>query len=74
MTKLLDMKLEEMEETGLGSNKDILEILAQVHKMRMDYEKINKEENPSVQTNIQNNFGGDNYSKLMQKIITGEDL
>lgn len=74
MTKLVELKLEEMEETGLGSNKDILEILTQVHKMRMDYAKENKDNNPTQQTNIQNNFGGDNYSNLMKKIVEGGNL
>ena len=73
MTELIDKKLEEMEETGLGSNKDILEILKFSHQMRMDYEKANKEEIPGQQVNIQNNFGGDNYQKLMERIVTGDE-
>ena len=71
MTQLIDQKLEEMEETGLGSNKDILEILKFAHQMRMDHAKENKEDAPTHQTNIQQNFGGDNYSRLMEAIVTG---
>ena len=72
MTKIIDMKLEEMEESELGSNKDILEILKQAHTMQMDHQKASKEEQPGQQVNIQNNFGGDNYNKLLEKIVAGE--
>ena len=73
MTTIIEQKLEEMEETGLGSNKDILEILKFAHTMRMDHEKVSKEEAPGTQVNLQQNntFGGDNYQKLMEKIVTG---
>ena len=74
MTTILDLKLEEMMESSIGSNKDILDIITAVHKMRMDYDKINQDNQPTVQTNIQNNFGGDNYSNLMKKIIEGGDI
>lgn len=74
MTQIIDQKLEEMEETGLGSNKDILEILKFAHQMRMDHQKAAKDEQPGQQVNIQQNFGGDNYNKLLQKIVTGENL
>jgi hypothetical protein len=71
MTDIIDLKLEEMEETGLGSNKDILEILKFAHQMRMDHMKMSKEDAPTTQTNIQQNFGGENYSRLMEQIVTG---
>lgn len=74
MTQIIDMKLEEMEETGLGSNKDILEILKVAHTMRMDHAKQNKEETPGVTTNIQNNFGGDNYNNLLRKIVGDSEV
>ena len=73
MTSLIDQKIDEMEETGLGSNKDILEILKLQHQMRMDYAKETKEEAPGQQVNIQNNFGGENYAKLMERIVTGDE-
>jgi hypothetical protein len=73
MTDIIDLKLEEMQETGLGSNKDILEILKFAHTMHMDHKKANKEDAPGTQVNLQQNntFGGDNYQKLMEKIVTG---
>jgi hypothetical protein len=73
MENIIELKLEEMEETGLGSNKDILEILKLQHQMAMDYKKEAKEEAPGQQVNIQNNFGGDNYQKLMERIVTGDE-
>lgn len=76
MTRLIDQKLEDMQETGLGSDKDIIDILTLQHKMRMDYAKVTKEEaaEPAGSvTNIQNNFGGDNYSKLMTRIVEGNN-
>jgi len=72
MESLIDQKLEEMEETGLGSNKDILEIVKLQHQMRMEYAKVNAEEAPGQQINIQQNFG-DNYQKLMERIVTGNE-
>ena len=73
MTQIIDLKLEEMEETGLGSNKDILEILKLAHTIQMDHRKAGTEDQPSAQVNIQNNFGGDNYNKLLQQIVSGGD-
>lgn len=70
MTQLIDQKLEEMTESGLGSNKDILEIIKLAHQMRIDHEKMNKEAVPGRQVNIQNNFG-ENYNNLLSRIIGG---
>jgi hypothetical protein len=71
MSDLIDMKLEEMQETGLGSNKDILDILKLAHDMRKDHAKAEKDEVPGQQVNIQNNFGGDNYNSLLENIMKG---
>lgn len=72
LTKIIDKKLEELEENEMGSNKDILEILKFAHTMQMDHAKMNKEEAPGIQQNIQNNFGGENYSKLLSRIVSGD--
>ena len=74
MSQLIDMKLEEMQESGLGSNKDILDILKLAHDMRKDHAKAEKEDIPGQQVNIQNNFGGDNYNSLLEKVMKGGDL
>jgi predicted transcriptional regulator len=74
MERVIEQKLRDMEESELGSNKDILDILALQHKMRMDelnlllkhQELQNKE---SVNNNIQINNYGSNYAALMEKIL-----
>jgi molybdenum cofactor biosynthesis enzyme len=87
MRKLLDAiiekKLEEMDDAGVGSNKDIVEILTLSHKMTM--EALDKElqlrkleqSNIKTQTNIQINDGtggGSNYGNLIEKILKGKEL
>lgn len=76
MDEIINAKLEEMADTGMGSSKDILEILQVAHKMRMDemamQMKMMEVENkaPSVQINQQiNNHGGPNYNSLLEKLL-----
>lgn len=76
MNIIIDKKLEEIEETGMITDKDILDILAFQHKMRMDELKLQIEmekasaKSPSVQTNVQvNSYGGDNYQALLRTIL-----
>lgn len=70
--EIIKMKIEEMSETGLGSNKDIMEILKTAHDMKMkEMEmqiKLEASNTPSIQVNTQNNYGGDNYNKLLEKL------
>ena len=74
LSKIIDLKLDEMEETEMGSNKDILEILKFAHTMSMDHAKLNKEDKgPSTNVKIEQNFGGDNYSKLLERIVSGDE-
>lgn len=40
MESLIDKKLEEMEESEMGSSKDIIEIMQAFHKMKMDELKL----------------------------------
>lgn len=69
MDKIIESKLEQAEETGLYSNKDLVEIMQIAHKMRMDEIKAQNERQGS-QTNIQvNNDFGSNYQKLMDSLI-----
>ena len=60
MDNLFELKLEEMEETGLGTNKDIIELLTLQHKMRMD--EINALNKSSPQIKNQVNFQQNNDS------------
>lgn len=62
MDMLIDKKLEEAEESGIYSNKDVADLLMMVHKMRMDEMKTQQ---APAQTNIQVN----NYSKLMEQLL-----
>ena len=54
---IIDSKIEEAEETQIYSSKDLLDVITQVHKMRMEEIKASKDEAPSSQTNVQINSG-----------------
>jgi len=75
---IIDQKLEELDESEMGSNKDIADLLALAHKMRMDEIKAQTElvkaeqSQVKTQTNVQINetpFGTGNYGELMQKLL-----
>ena len=79
MDEMIQSKLEEAQETGIYSNKDLSDLLQQAHKMRIDeikaqadLEKIHGT-NIRSQTNVQINegipFGQGNYGKLMEKLL-----
>lgn len=81
MDEIVKKKLEDLEESELGSDADILEIMKVYHKMKMDemamqiklLEAQTKVRTPTTQTNIQNNFnlpGSDdgNYMALMSRL------
>jgi|TARA_R110001583_G_scaffold17484_1_gene70685 hypothetical protein len=81
MDEMIQSKLEEAQESGMYSSKDLADLLQQAHKMRMDeikaqadLEKINQTNIKSM-TNVQINegipFGQGNYGKLMEKLING---
>lgn len=65
--KLIDSKLEEAEESGIYTSKDLLELLQFAHKMRMDELKA-EAGNASPTVNIAN-FGQGNYGQLMEKLL-----
>lgn len=76
MDTIISRKLEEMEESGLGSGKDIIEILSLAHKMKMDQMQMElklleaQNKTPAVQINTQiNNAGGDKYNQLLERIL-----
>lgn len=77
MDDIIANKLEEAEETEIFSSKDLLDVIALQHKMRMEYTtqmlKLRELENksPENQTNIQVNAYGDNFSALLDKLVTG---
>ena len=79
MDTLIETKLREMDESGIGSSKDITEILALSLKMTtelLDREiKLRELENKHqakvlTQNNIQiNDHGGSKYNSLLEKIL-----
>lgn len=77
---ILAQKLEEMDDTGMGSSKDVVEIMERMHKFNMDQLtmqlkilELEKAKEPAVVVNTQNNYGGQNYNSLMEKILAGKD-
>lgn len=83
LDEMIQSKLEEAQETGVYSSKDLADLLQMAHKMRMDEIKAQAElikaENTSVknQTNVQINeslpFGQGNYGKLMEKLLKPDE-
>jgi hypothetical protein len=76
MSEVMEIKLEEMRDSEMGSNKDIADLVMILHKMRMDEMKVSSESGaraPTTQNNVQINggagFGGDNYNNLMDRIF-----
>jgi len=84
MDHLINSKIDEMQETGLGSSKDIAELIQMQHRMNMDRLKAEADlykakaaGGPTTQTNVQNNInipGGEdeNYAKLLQALSKGK--
>ncbi len=76
MSRIIELKLEELEEADIGSNKDIADLLMMAQKMRMDELKASTpvEEKTSVVVNNSNTGAGafgDNYQSLMGKLMQG---
>lgn len=81
LDEMINSKLQEAQESGVYSSKDLADLLQMAHKMRMDELKaqadIVKAEGSSIrnQTNVQINegipFGQGNYGKLMEKLLHG---
>jgi len=83
LDEMIQSKLEEAQETGMYSNKDLADLLQMAHKMRMDEIKAQTDAEKASTTSIrtQNNvqindgslpFGQGNYGKLMDKLLNGE--
>ena len=73
LDRMIDAKVEEAEETGIYTSKDLLELLQMAHKMRMDEIKAAKEAGPGVAVQVNNNtFGDSNYGRLMDELMNGK--
>ena len=76
---MIDKKLEEADETEIYTNKDMADLLALAHKMRMEEMKAQTELEKAKastiknQVNIQDNsgipFGQGNYGNLLKKLL-----
>jgi hypothetical protein len=79
LDEMIASKLEEAQESGMYTNKDLYDLLALAHKMRMDELKLRQDEQKTTvrnQTNVQinegNPFGTGNYGALMKKLLHAE--
>ncbi len=82
LDEIIKSKLEEAQETGVYSSKDLADLLQMAHRMRMDEIKAQAEmvkaetTNIKTQNNVQINeslpFGQGNYGKLMEKLLKEE--
>jgi hypothetical protein len=78
MDAIIKKKFQELEESEMGSTKDIAELLALKHRMVMDeyskmieWEKL-RQTNIKSQVNVQINDGGTKYNSLIEKLLTGD--
>tara|TARA_X000001382_G_scaffold760_2_gene946 strand:+ start:274 stop:732 length:459 start_codon:yes stop_codon:yes gene_type:complete len=79
LDEMIESKLEEAQESGVYSSKDLADLLSMAHKMRMDEIKAQADlekaqaGNIRTQNNVQINseipFGQGNYGKLMEKLL-----
>lgn len=82
MDALIQQKFQELEESGVGSSKDIAELLQLSHKMSMDLldreiqlEKLRQVSAPQRQVNVQiNESDGSKYGQLIHKLISGDGV
>lgn len=79
MDAVIKRKFEELDEAGVGSGKDIADLLHLSHKMSMDLldreiqlQKLRSDSGPQKQVNVQINDDGTKYSQLIQKLISGD--
>lgn len=69
LDKIIDMKIQEAEDSEMWTSKDIIDLITLAHKMRMD--EIKATTNTSTTVNVANFNEGSNYGKLMEKLING---
>lgn len=83
MDALIKQKFQELEESGVGSNKDIADLLQLSHKMAMDYldreiqlEKLRQGgQGPQKQVNVQiNDTDTSKYAQLVSKLMSGDGI
>jgi len=76
-------KFQDLDESGVGSSKDISELLALSHKMSIEHlskqielEKLRQQHETNIrsQVNVQiNDNGGTNYSQLLDRLLASDN-
>lgn len=82
MDAIIQQKFQELEESQMGSTKDIADLLQLSHKMAMDYldreiqlEKLRQApQGPQKQVNVQINDDGTKYGQLLKQLMSGEGI
>jgi hypothetical protein len=78
LDEVIENKLAEARESEMYSSKDLADLIALSHKMRMDEIKAEQQSTTiKQQTNVQINetpFGHGNYGKLMEKLLGVKDI
>jgi hypothetical protein len=78
LDEMIASKVEEAQESGIYTSKDLYDLLQLAHKIRMDEEKLQQQGGQTIrnQTNVQindgNPFGTGNYGALMEKLLHGD--
>lgn len=75
---VISRKFQELDEAGVGSSKDIAELLELSHRLsikelelQISLEKARTKTSPSKVTNVQvNDHGGSNYNKLLESLLS----
>lgn len=71
LEKAIASKIEEAEETGIYTSKDLFDLIKLVHEIRKDELKTLEVQQPTNQTNVQVNSYNDNLSSLIGKLVEG---
>ena len=73
LDKIVDEKLQEAEDSGMYTKKDLVEVLTLMHKIRIDELKLTQEKEKAAGQTIQianvSQFGDSAYGKLMESLI-----
>lgn len=76
LDEIVNQKIQEMEDTGMLPDVDIVTLLEKVHKMKMAELamslKVQQEVHNTTNIQINNNAGGSAYQNLLEKIIQGK--
>lgn len=71
MDTIIASKIEEAEESGMYTSKDLLDVIALVHKMKMDELKATQ---ATTSVTVNNNNVGGNYGKLVEKLMNDRPI